>query len=147
MKSFRKFSENFKNFQKFRNEKFFENYKNHFRHNSLSPVCQDRFERRFSEIDKNNDGLIDQGEIQKELQSRQQTIPYKEIKINEPTVNNARIAPKNGFKDGIFIRFLIFNQIFHFWWFSGNWQKNKVLKNSFQILGKSRRLWRSRRKK
>ena len=69
----------------------------YFRHNSLSPINQDRFERRFSEIDKNNDGLIDQREIQKELQASQTNIPYKEIRqIN--TVGSS------SFKDGMFIR-------------------------------------------
>ena len=72
-----------------------------FRHNSLSPINQDRFERRFSEIDKNNDGLIDQREIQKELQASQTNIPYKEIRqIN--TVGSS------SFKDGMFIRWVIF---------------------------------------
>jgi len=71
------------------------------RHNSLSPTCQDRFERRFSEIDKNNDGLIDQREIQRELETRQQNIPYKEIRYATQPSNQ---PISNGFKDGIFIR-------------------------------------------
>ena len=73
-----------------------------FRHNSLSPTCQDRFERRFSEIDKNNDGLIDQREIQRELETRQQNIPYKEIRYATQPSNQ---PISNGFKDGIFIRY------------------------------------------
>jgi len=75
------------------------------RHNSLSPVNQDKYLDIFNKIDRDNDGLIDKREIINELETKPQDITYKDIKLIQPEPKESPIGHGGGsFKDGIFIR-------------------------------------------
>jgi len=77
------------------------------RHNSLSPVNQDKYQDIFNKIDRDNDGLIDKREIIKELETKPQDITYKDIKLIQPEQKESPIGHGGGsFKDGIFIRYI-----------------------------------------
>ena len=81
-----------------------------FRHNSLSPKNEDRYQKIFNEIDRDKDGFIDKKEIAHGLKSKAQDTLYNEIKVPQIPPGQQNAAPSTNipanFKDGIFIRYL-----------------------------------------